>query len=277
MIRAAVAIAVLTLLAGCGSDGEGSGAEAAGAEGALILATTTSTRDSGLLDAILPRFEAAGDCAVKPVAVGSGEAIEIARRGDADVLLAHSPAEERAFMREGHGADRRLVMRNDFVLVGPTGDPADVAAAPDVTAALRRIVAAGAPFASRGDDSGTHAKELDLWRLAGLEPDWPDYLETGQGMGPTLQIAAQKRAYTLTDRGTFLATEGLDSRIVHEGDRGLANRYHVIEVRDAANAACAAEFADWITQAATQRAIGSFGADRFEEPLFVPASKDGRG
>lgn len=270
MIRPAVALCALALLAGCG--GGGSAAEGAGdgPAGALILATTTSVHDSGLLDEIVPDFEAASACTVKPLAVGSGEAMELGRRGDADVLIVHSPEDERAFMREAHGTDRRLVMRNDFVLVGPADDPAGIAQAPGVGAALQRIAAADAEFASRGDDSGTHAKELSLWQSAGLAPDWSGYIETGQGMGPTLQIAAQKQAYTLSDRGTFLATEGLDSRILYEGS-GLANPYHVIEVRDAANAGCAQEFADWITAPDAQRAIGSFGTAEFGEPLFLPA------
>jgi tungstate transport system substrate-binding protein len=275
-LRASIAVLVVVLLAFGGACGGDSAQSEPG--GALILATTTSTRDSGLLDELLPAFEAESDCTVKPLAVGSGEAIALGRRGDADVLLAHSPAAERAFMRDGHGTSRRPVMRNDFVIVGPPGDPADVATAPSVRAALRRIVAADATFASRGDDSGTHVKERALWQSAGIDPGWPGYLTTGQGMGPTLQIASQKGAYTLTDRGTFLATEALDSEVLHEDGRGLANPYHVITVRHPqANAGCAHSFADWITSPRVKRAIDAFGVERYGEPLFVPTSGEGEG
>ena len=182
----------------------------------MIMATTTSTKDSGLLDELVPAFERTGDCKVKTVAVGSGQALAMGEKGDADVLLVHSPDAEETFMDEGHGASRTAVMHNDFVIVGPASDPANIADAPDATTAFRRIAREKAPFASRADESGTNAKELKLWEEAGIKPSGSWYLETGQGMGETLTVASQKEAYTLSDRGTFLATKNLDSKLLKE-------------------------------------------------------------
>jgi tungstate transport system substrate-binding protein len=264
-----LALAALALGA-CGDDDDESAA-APPDRGTLLLATTTSTRDSGLLDELLPRFERESGCSVKTLAVGSGEAIELGERGDADVLLVHSPADEQAFMDEGHGASRKAVMHNDFVLVGPADDPARIREAEDAPSALARIAEQEAPFASRGDDSGTHAKELSLWEAAGIEPEGDWYVETGQGMGETLTIAGQKQAYTLSDRGTFLATENLDSELLLEGGEDLLNPYHVIVVKaEDVNEACAREFSNWITSAPVQRAIGEFGKAEFGESLFFP-------
>jgi tungstate transport system substrate-binding protein len=265
--RAATVLAALALtLPACGDDDT-----AGGGGGTLLLATTTSTRDSGLLDELLPRFEQSSGCPVKTVAVGSGEAMELGEREDADVLLVHSPEDERAFMAEGHGESRKPVMHNDFVLVGPGDDPADVSAADGAPGALARIARAEATFASRGDDSGTHAKELSLWEAASLDPSGSWYIETGQGMGETLTIAGQKQAYTLSDRGTFLATENLDSELLVEGGKALLNPYHVIVVRGGGvNATCARDFSSWITSKPVKRAIGSFGRAEFGEPLFFP-------
>jgi tungstate transport system substrate-binding protein len=267
--RTAAILAVVALgLGGCGDDGTASSPPD---RGTLLLATTTSTRDSGLLDDLLPRFERRHGCTVKTIAVGSGEAIELGERGDADVLLVHSPEAERVFIEKGHGANRKAVMHNDFVLVGPPGDPAMVSRARDAPDALARIATAEAAFASRGDDSGTHAKELSLWEAARIEPDGPWYVETGQGMGETLTIAGQKEAYTLSDRGTFLATESLDSELLFEGGDELLNPYHVIVVRGSdVNRACAQAFSAWITAPSAQRAIGGFGVREYGEPLFVP-------
>jgi tungstate transport system substrate-binding protein len=235
----------------------------------MLLATTTSTRDSGLLDDLLPGFEGTSGCSVKTLAVGSGEAMEIGARGDADALLVHSPAAEEEFMAAGHGSSRKLVMHNDFVLVGPAADPARIENADDAREALARVASAGARFASRADESGTHAKELELWEAAGIEPGGSWYIETGQGMGETLTIAGQKQAYTLSDRGTFLATESLDGELLFEGGRDLLNPYHVIAVRgDQVNGACARAFSSWITAPATQRRIGRFGVADYGEPLF---------
>jgi len=244
----------------------------------VILATTTSTQDSGLLDALLPIFEKETGYAVKAVSVGSGQAMALGRRGEADVLLVHSPADEQKLVEEGFGVNRRLVMHNDFVLVGPKGDPAKVRGATSTAEAARRIAAAGALFVSRGDNSGTHAKERALWKAAGLDPagqGW--YQQTGLGMGETLNVASEKGGYSLADRGTLLArgrAAPLALEIRVEGEPLLLNVYHVIEVNPArwprVNAAGARAFADFMVAPATQQLIGRFGVERFGTPLFTP-------
>lgn len=244
------------------------------ATGELLLASTTSTQDSGLLDELIPAFKEATGYSVKLVAGGSGQALENARRGDVDVLFVHSPAAEQQFVADGFGIERALVMHNDFVLVGPPDDTAGVRTASDIDAAMIRIAANQARFVSRGDDSGTHAAELALWRAAGIDPageDW--YAETGQGQGATLQIASQKAAYALTDRGTFLAQAGnLDLQVLSEGSPGLLNVYHVIVVNPErhprVNAAGARAWAAFVTGAEGQRLIAEFGVETFGEPLF---------
>jgi tungstate transport system substrate-binding protein len=270
--RSMMLVAVMTVLpVSCGEDDAGGSAGSPPDRGTMLLATTTSTRDSGLLDELLPAFEKKSGCQVKTVAVGSGEALELGEKGDADVLLVHSPADEQEFMDAGNGTSRKAVMHNDFVLVGPAEDPADLKQAKDAPDALGRIEKAEAPFASRGDDSGTHTKELSLWEAAGTDPGGSWYIETGQGMGETLTIADQKQAYTLSDRGTFLATKNLDSEVVVEGGEDLLNPYHVIVVRGKeTNAACAREFSSWITSSPTQKTIGRFGVEQYGQQLFVP-------
>jgi tungstate transport system substrate-binding protein len=264
----AVAILWVAVAAGCGSSSSGSESKASGQ---MVLATTTSTRDTGLLDTLVPAFEHTGKCSVKTVAVGSGQAIDLGARGQADVLLVHSPDAERTFMAQGHGASRLAVMHNDFVLVGPPADPAKAAGAGGIEPALQAIARAKAPFASRADDSGTNAKELKLWKQAGVTPSGSWYIKTGQGMGPTLTIASQKRAYTLADRGTFLATKSLDSKILVQGGQALQNPYHVIVVKHSGtNVGCAQAFSRWITSAPTQRVIGSFGTRRYGQAPFHP-------
>jgi tungstate transport system substrate-binding protein len=266
----ALLAAVAVALPACGDHDDG-GASSPPDRGRLLLATTTSTRDSGLLDELLPRFERQYGCSVKTLAVGSGEAMELGERGDADVLLVHSPEDEEEFMAEGHGATRKAVMHNDFVVLGPPDDPARIGQAHEAPDVLTRIAEQEAAFASRGDDSGTHAKELSLWEAAGIEPSGSWYFETGQGMGETLTIADQRQAYTLSDRGTFLATENLDSELLVEGGEELVNPYHVIVVEgDEVNRECARAFSTWITSPGTQRQIGRFGVAEFGEPLFVP-------
>jgi len=264
-------------LAGCGGDDDEGAArpEGGGApEGTMILATTTSTRDSGLLDDLVPAFEGTGDCRVKTLAVGSGEALELGESGNADVVLVHSPEAEEEFMAGGHGASRRAVMHNDFVLVGPPADPAGIAGAGSAAEAMGRVARARAPFASRADESGTNTKELSLWEDAGAEPKGTWYIETGQGMGETLTIASQKQAYTLSDRGTFLATKSLDLKLLLEKRDGLLNPYHVIVVKhEGTNAGCAKAFSAWITSAGTQREIARFGVAKYGEPLFTPDAK----
>ena len=262
---AALAAACLT---GCGGDDD------AGGRAPVILATTTSTQDSGLLDVLIPAFERASGYQVKTIAAGSGEAIEMGARGEADVILAHSPAAEEALMADGKGGSRRTVMHNDFVVVGPAADPARIKGR-SAADALDRIAAAEAPFVSRGDDSGTHVFELGLWEDAGVTPEGAWYQESGQGMGATLQIANDKRGYTISDRGTYLATESArDLEILVEGGSELLNGYHVIDVAPAAgervNAAGGKAFADWLVAPGAQEEIRTFGVAEFGEPLFVP-------
>ncbi|MGC8879606.1 MAG: substrate-binding domain-containing protein [Anaerolineae bacterium] len=242
----------------------------------VILATTTSTQDSGLLDVLLPLFERQTGYVVKPIAVGSGQAMVLGERGEADVLLVHSPDAEIEFMAAGHGVDRRLVMHNDFILVGPPDDPARIKDTLSAVEAFGKIAAAGALFISRGDSSGTDMLEKKLWAQLGYAPlgqSW--YQETGQGMGATLNIADEKRGYTLTDRGTYLARKkGLHLEVMVEKDRALLNVYHVIRVNPdkspRINAAGAQAFADFITAPEAQKVIGEFGVSQFGEPLFFP-------
>ncbi len=251
----------------------------------LRLATTTSTADSGLLDAILPGFEEANNARVDVVAVGTGQAIELGEAGDADVILVHARAREDAFVAEGHGTERRDVMYNDFIIVGPADDPAGVTGMTSAAEALATIAASGAPFASRGDDSGTHTKEKSLWEAAGIAPDpaggW--YNSLGQGMGATLTFADEAGAYTLTDRGTFLSMrENLPNLVIVVGgpsieanaDPALLNPYGVIPVNpeksDAINGELAQAFVEWITSPDVQKQIGAFGVETFGQPLFYP-------
>ena len=268
----AVLVAAMLATAACGSDSSADGGSSTSAPGGqMVLATTTSTRDTGLLDTLVPAFEHTGKCSVKTVAVGSGQAIDLGARGQADVLLVHSPDAEKTFMAQGHGASRLAVMHNDFVLVGPPADPAKASHAGGIVPALQAIADAKASFASRADDSGTNAKELKLWKQAGITPSGSWYIKTGQGMGPTLTIASQKRAYTLSDRGTFLATKNLDSKILVQGGQPLQNPYHVIVVKHSGtNVGCAQAFSRWITSAPTQRVIAGFGKRRYGQALFHP-------
>lgn len=237
----------------------------------MVLATTTSTRDSGLLDSLLPAFESTSGYKVKVVAVGTGQAIAMARRGDAQVVLVHAPEIERAEVDSGNFVRRRLVMHNDFLFVGPANDPARLGGLHDPVAALRRLVEAQAPFVSRGDRSGTHVFEQKVWRLAALQPPTPGawYIEAGQGMAATLQMASEKHAYTISDRGTFLAWQPkLELVPLVEGDTLLYNAYHVMEVPNAGAGARA--LADFFVSPAAQEFIGRFGTTRFGRPLFIP-------
>jgi tungstate transport system substrate-binding protein len=245
-------------------------------EKTIILATTTSTQDSGLLDVLIPVFERNTGYFVKTIAVGSGQAMAMGQKGEADVLLVHSPAAEEKFVSEGFGINRRLVMHNDFIIVGPPEDPAKIKGIKSSSEAFKKIASGNALFLSRGDNSGTHAKEKDIWKAAGIKPEgerW--YQQTGLGMGQTLNVAAEKKGYTLTDRGTYLAmkkTLGLD--ILVEGDAILLNIYHVIEVNPAKwpkiNVAGAKAFADFMVSKETQDTIKTFGVEKFGSPLFFP-------
>ena len=246
----------------------------------LTLATTTSTRDSGLLDELVPRFEKEAGIRVKVVAVGSGQALELGRRGDADVLLTHAPKAEEQFVVEGHGDERLPVMHNDFVLVGPPADPASIEGQSSIVEAFRRIALSGSPFVSRGDESGTHTKEQEVWKEAGITPEGDWYIEAGAGMAAALRMASEKRACTLADRGTFLAQrDRLDLTILSEGDPLLRNPYAIIVVsadkHAGVNHEAATRFAQFLRSAEVQRAIGEFGVERFGQPLFFPAVVSG--
>jgi tungstate transport system substrate-binding protein len=242
----------------------------------LIVSTTTSTVDSGLLDLLQPLFERQTGYKLTILSLGSGAALKTGERGEADVVLAHAPDAELAFMAAGHGIRRELVMHNDFIVVGPPHDPANVKGATSITDAMQRIAARGAPFISRGDNSGTHALELKLWQAAAITPRGrPWYQESGTGMGQTLQIAAEKAGYTISDRATYLAqTKNLRLEVVRENDAALLNVYHVIQVdpkkSGRVNSEGATAFIDFLIAPETQQQIGQFGRDRFGQPLFVP-------
>jgi len=239
----------------------------------LILASTTSTQDSGLFEVLLPAFEEAyPEYSVKVLAVGTGAALELGRNKDADVLLVHAPDAEKEFVANGYGTERRKVMYNDFVFVGPPSDPAGIQGMESATEALAAIAEAQAAFISRGDDSGTNKKELKLWDAAGVEPSGDWYQETGQGMGDVLRIASEKQAYTMADRATYLnLKDTLDLEILVEGDPELFNQYGVLPVTDAGNPEGAEAFADWITSPdAQQGVIAEYGTEEFGQPLFTP-------
>jgi tungstate transport system substrate-binding protein len=244
----------------------------------IILATTTSTQDSGLLDVLVPAFEDQYDYNVKVIAVGSGQAIEMGQRGDSDVLLTHAPSSEEEFVADGYGVNRQLVMHNDFIIVGPADDPAGVAATDSALDALQAIADAGAPFFSRGDDSGTHKLELAIWAELGIDaPGEGWYEETGAGMGVTLQVADQRDAYTMSDRGTYLSfTERLGLALLFQGDPRLLNVYHVIRVNpdevDGVNVEGALALADFLVSPEAQALIGGYGVEPLGRPLFIPAA-----
>jgi tungstate transport system substrate-binding protein len=248
---------------------------AAAAPKTVILATTTSTQDSGLLDVLVPLFEKESGLQVKTISVGSGQAMKMGEKGEADVLLVHSPDAEKKFMVDGFGTTRRLVMHNDFIIAGPAGDPAKVKGV-SAADAMKRIAQSGAIFVSRGDNSGTHAKEKGLWKGAAVNPEglkW--YQQTGLGMGQTLNVAAEKKGYTITDRATYLSLKkGLGLEILVEGDSKLLNIYHVIELNSTkwpkVNAQGGKAFADFMVANKTQETIGRFGVDKFGAPLFFP-------
>lgn len=242
-----------------------------GAERTVRIGSTTSMYDTGLLDALVPDFEARRPgVKVEVFAVGSGEALALGRRGDVDLVLVHSPAAEERFVAEGHGRDRRTFARNDFVLAGPASDPAAIRGL-GIVEAFRRIAGTGARFVSRGDDSGTHVRERRIWEAAELTPEWGGYEEVGQGMSAALLIAGERDAYVLTDRATLVTLAG-DVPLVPlvESDPLLENLYSVIEVVGGANPEDARAFADWLLEPRTLERIGRFGTDRFGAPLFQP-------
>lgn len=260
------------LAAGCTPSSE---PVADGSKNEIILATTTSTQDSGLLDFLLPKFHADNDYLVKTIAVGTGKALKMAEDGNADVLLVHAPSSEVALVEKGFGIDRTLIMHNDFVIVGPADDPAGISGMEAVTDAFQSILNSESKFVSRGDDSGTHKKELELWIKIGQQPHGDVYLESGQGMAATLRIASEKGGYTLTDRATYLANkEHIDLEILIEGDGRLLNIYHVISVNPdkwpQVNFAGAQTFSAFLISSDTQKMIGEFGIEQYGQPLFFP-------
>ena len=241
----------------------------------LILSTTTSTQDSGLLDVLVPLFEKKTGLTVKTISVGTGQALALAARGEADVALVHAPSPERKYVEKGKMQNRRLVMYNDFVIIGPEDDPAKIKGVPKAVDALKRIAETQSHFVSRGDKSGTHLLELGLWKQAGVAPTGAWYIESGQGMGQTLGIANDRRAYTSADRGTWLAFQKrISLPILVEKDKPLLNIYSVMEVNPAngprVNVAGGKAFADFMVAADTQAVIKTFGVDKYGQPLFVP-------
>jgi tungstate transport system substrate-binding protein len=271
VVMLTLALAVAVFAAGCNDAVEDTTSTVAQSE--LILATTTSTQDSGLLDVLVPAFnEVYPQYTVKIIAVGSGEALKMGESGDADVLLVHSPAAEKTFMENGFGVERKAVMYNDFIVVGPAADPAKIKGMTDAAAAFTAISEAKATFFTRGDDSGTYTKEMSIWKAAGITPEGDWYQSTGQGMGDTLTIADQSGGYTLSDRATYLTKKAsLVLELLVEGDKVLFNQYHVITVKDAVNAQGAADFMNWIVSDPVQKdLIATYGVEKYGQALFVP-------
>lgn len=270
-----IVMSLVLLLSGCAQEKDKSEAKEVKPSSTLILATTTSTQDSGLLDGLLPKFADKYNVKVKVIAVGTGKALEMGRRGDADVLLVHSPEDERKLVAEGYGTERIEVMHNDFVIVGPSDDPAVVKDVKKAAAAFKKIGKKKANFVTRGDDSGTHKKELKIWEEAGIKPQGSWYFQSGQGMEDTLRIASEKGAYILSDRGTFLAQQkNLDLVVLVEKDPVLFNQYAVILINPKKFPKIkydeAKKFVEFLVSPETQKLIGEFGVDKYGQPLFTP-------
>ena len=267
-----LAFALVFSLAACGGGEEEPAEEPAPEPTKVVLASTTSTQDSGLFDVLIPAFEEAyPEYKVEVIAVGTGEALELGKNKDADVLLVHAKAKEEQFVEDGYGVERVDVMYNDFIVVGPPADPAAIKGMTDASDAFTKIANAQATFVSRGDDSGTHTKELSIWEEAGIEPSGAWYLSTGQGMGDVLKIASETPGYTLSDRATFLALEDtLALEIDVEGDPALFNQYGCIVVTDANNQEGGQAFWDWIISDEGQAVIETYGVEEYGEPLFIP-------
>lgn len=277
----ALLVAAIIGLAGCASK-EGSTEKKAAVKAksttgeTIILATTTSTKDTGLLDVLIPAFEKKTGIKVKTIAVGTGEAIKMGERGEADVLLVHAKKAEEKFMADGYGETRRAVMHNDFVVVGPPSDPAGIKGDKSATDAFKKIAGSGAIFVSRGDGSGTNKKELDLWSQADLKPSGSWYVRTGSGMAATLKVASEKRGYSLTDRGTWLVQKpNLQLELLVEKNKPLLNPYSVITLNpkkfpnSRIKFKAGKAFADWIVSKEAQKIINEFGRDKYLEPLFI--------
>lgn len=272
-------LAVVLALVGCESKQAQLSQTEQKQERTMVLATTTSTQDSGLLDNILPVFEKESGIKVKVVAKGTGEALKMGERGDADCLLVHAKAQEEKFVKDGFGVKRYDVMYNDFIMVGPKNDPAKIKeqASSDSVKALKLISDSKAPFISRGDESGTHSKEKELWKAAGIAPSGSFYISAGKGMGSVLQMAKEKNAYTLTDRATYLSMKDkLDLIIVTEKNDKLYNQYGVIKLNPEKHKIKekeADEFITWILSDKTQKLISEFGKDKYNQSLFIPNAK----
>ena len=269
LIGLMVLVALLTTAAGCGEKTQ------TVERTDLILSTTTSTQDSGLLDEWVPMFEAGYPYSVKVIAVGSGQAIDMGRNGEADVLLVHSPAAEEKMVADGFGINRMAVMHNDFIVVGPASDPANAKGATSAVDAFTRIANTQSKFISRGDDSGTHVKEQAIWKAAGITPSGSWYVQSGKGMGDTLQIASEQKAYTLSDNATYLnLRNGLDLVILFQGDPVLYNNYHVIMVNPEKypdlNSAGAQAFEGFVLSPEAQEFLNVYGVDQFGQQLFYP-------
>lgn len=258
-------------ISGCSSSPQGTPASA-GEPKSIILGTTTSTQDSGLLDSLLPAFEQKSGIQVKVVAVGTGQAIQLGKDGNADVLLVHARKSEDEFVAAGYGVNAYDVMYNQFLIVGPKDDPAGVKGLATATDAFKAIAAAKATFVSRGDDSGTHKKELSIWESAGLKPEGSWYLSAGQGMGATLQMTDEKNGYTLTDEATYLSQKG-NLAVLKEGDASLLNPYGVIQVKSTSKAEEAEQFIQFLVGEEGQKLIGEFGKADYGKGLFVPDAK----
>ena len=277
-----VFLLAMLLISACSSPAATSQPPAASGEKKLILATTTSTQDSGLLDYLLPDFEKEAGVKVDVIAVGTGQALTLGEDGNADVLLVHARAKEDEFMAAGHGVRREEVMYNDFVIVCPESDPAGIKAMPSASVAFTKIADGNVTFISRGDDSGTHTKEMSIWKVAGIEPQGDWYVSAGQGMGEVLTMADEQQACTLSDRATYLARskEGLKLVIMVEGDMALFNPYGVIAVNPAKNpniqADLANQFIDWLISLLVQEKIAQFGKENLGQSLFIPDSTSWR-
>ena len=274
-----IIIMIALLLVSCNHPAEQENLEQPGETQKLILATTTSTEDSGLLDYLLPDFEEEYDIDVDVVAVGTGQALTLGEDGNADVLLVHARALEDEFMAAGHGVRREDVMYNDFVILGPENDPAGIKGMTTAAGGFQKMAEIQMPFISRGDDSGTHTKEKSIWSSTGIEPSGEWYISAGQGMGAVLTMADEIQTYTLSDRATYLARtlEGTSLEILIEGDTVLFNPYGVMAVNpdkgDHINADAANQFIEWLVSMPTQEKISQFGVEQFGSPLFTPDSK----
>jgi tungstate transport system substrate-binding protein len=266
-------VLIMGLAQGCGQQ-PAPQQQAAQGNKDVILATTTSTQDSGLLDVLIPKFEEKTGYKIKPIAVGTGQALAMGEKGEADVLLVHAPKDEKKLVDSGAGINYNLVMHNDFIIVGPAGDPAGVKGLKSVDA-FKKIADKRSTFISRGDESGTHKMEKSLWEAAGVKPEGSWYQQSGSGMGQTLNIANDKQGYVLTDRATFLAQKNnLKLEILVEGDKSLLNIYHVMQVNpekfSKVNKDGAKAFVDFMISPDTQKLIGDFGKDKFGQSLFFP-------